>query len=139
IYYSELLNLFEFEGALAHLQDDADILVRAQGPAVVNSPVLSDINWLFGAIQQQFKGLVAASSSAKSAHALMLAEQIPVHLTGIAPGSFYAGFKLDSRKGDTQQDLLEAAHEEDIVEEAREALTGLTIVPEMVTGLALSR
>lgn len=62
-YYDKLRELYRLEGALALLQETADIVVRAQGPAVVSNPALGDINWLFGSVQQQFKSLVAGSGT----------------------------------------------------------------------------
>lgn len=131
-YYAKLQQLYLEEGALAALQEDADILVRAQGPAVLRDPVLTDINWLFSSVQQQFKGLVAASFFGKTARPEILAEQLPVCLTGIAPGSFYAGFRIGSRSTPDEHDLAGVATHNEIVGEAKEALTGLTIVPGLV-------
>lgn len=132
-YYDQLADLYRSEGALSALQDGADIVVRAQGPAVVGNPLLIDINWLFGSVQQQFKGLVTASFSAKTKDATALASQIPVVLTGIAPGSFFAGFKIASGGPEVSVDLLGEETKELIIENARLALDKLTIIPDFVT------
>lgn len=138
-YYAKLQELFRSEGALAALQDEADILVRAQGPAVVGKPILADINWLFASVQQQFKGLVAASFAGKTLQTSLLAEQIPVFLTGIAPGSFYAGFRLDNLRGHDDEDMLGNASHDEVMKDARSALESLTIVPDFVTDVDIDQ
>ena len=132
-YYEKLRQLYLTEGALAEIQDHSDIVVRAQGPAVVSSPLLVDVNWLFSNVQQQFKGLVTASFSGKAQNADILAARIPVLLTGIAPGSFYAGFRIQPTDDGVPDDFFGEESKEEVMSNARTALDSLTIVPEYVT------
>lgn len=136
-YYAKLKDLFMVEGPLAALQDDADIVVRAEGPAVVNKPPLADVNWLFANVQTQFKGLVAAAFATKTADAMSLASKVPIVLTGIAPGSFYAGFKLDTSDDGFNAPLLGAESHEEAIQSARGALENLVVVPGFVLDTAI--
>lgn len=131
LYYRKLEDLYQSEGALAILQEKADILVRAQGPAVVGNPALGDINWLFSSVQQQFKGLVTASFSGVT-DATLLASHIPVLLTGIAPGSFFAGFRIHTTV-DHGADFFGDESNEQALDGARSAINNMTIVPNYVT------
>ena len=133
IYYERLSDLYRTEGPLSALQDTADIVVRAQGPAMVGDPMLIDINWLFSSVHQQFKGLVAASFNERTTDAAKLAAHIPVVLTGIAPGSFFAGFRVTSENAAGPTDMWGQESKESIVQGAREALDSLTFVPKFVT------
>lgn len=131
--YQELHNLYTAEAPLASLQDDADIIIRANGPAMTASPYLNGINWLFDEAQKQLKNLVVAAISPTSIHATEIAKNIPVMLTGTAPGSFYAGFKIqaDLPSGPIGKtlDLLDPKYKGEALKSAKAAILKLTEVP----------
>jgi hypothetical protein len=96
-YWQLLEKLYAEDLPFAHLLDTSDILLHAEGPAASDVlPTLHAVNWLCQTAEKQLKLLAKATFDLSDVDANRLANKIDLRLTGLAPGSVYAGFRLQA-------------------------------------------
>jgi hypothetical protein len=99
-FYSKLSELYSENYPLAHIMDTSDIVLHAEGPAASDtSPALHAFNWLTTLAEKQLIALATATFQLSETSAKKLVKQIDLRITGFAPGSLYAGFKLHEPVG----------------------------------------
>lgn len=135
-YFRLLERLYEEEYPLARLIGSSDLIVHAEGPAAEERlPQLSIVSWLFGGIDKQIRML------AKSVLDLSLDDEkgalkaLDIRLTGMAPGSIYAGFAINRLR---PTPLLGTEEEEAAIQSVRDVVTSLALVPEYVMANTVS-
>lgn len=135
-YFSLLKKLYEEEYPLAKVISSSDLIVHAEGPAAEESlPQLSIVSWLFSGVDKQIRSL------AKSVLHLSLDDErgalksLDVRLTGMAPGSIYAGFAVNRLR---PTPLLGTDEEETAISSVRDVVTSLAMVPEYVLDSTVS-
>jgi hypothetical protein len=128
-YLSLLSALYEEEYQLAKISATSDIVIHAEGPSTVDFPVLSLVSALFLDIGKQFRTL------AKSVLPLSLDDirgamkKLDIRLTGLAPGSIYAGFAINNPP---PLPLLATEEEDSAVAAVKDVITKLAIVPKYI-------
>jgi hypothetical protein len=96
-FYVKLSELYSENYPLARIMDTSDIVLHAEGPAASDaSPALHAFNWLTALAEKQLKALATATFELSEESAKKLVKQIDLRITGFAPGSLYAGFKLQA-------------------------------------------
>lgn len=135
-YFALLQKLYEEEYPLARLIGTSDLIFHAEGPAAEETlPQLSVVSWLFNGVDKQIKTL------AKSVLHLSLNDErgalkaLDIRLTGMAPGSIYAGFAINRLRPSL---LLGTDEEETAIESVRDVVTSLALIPEYVTDNSVS-
>lgn len=94
-YWQLLEKLYTEDLPFARLLDTSDILLHAEGPDACDVlPTLHAVNWLCQTAEKQLKLLAKATFDLSDADASRLSKNIDLRLTGLAPGSIYAGFRL---------------------------------------------
>lgn len=135
-YFSLLRKLYEEEYPLAKLIGSSDLIVHAEGPAAQEElPQLSIVSWLFSGVDKQIRAL------AKSVLHLSLDDErgalksLDIRLTGMAPGSIYAGFCINRMRSTP---LLGTDEEEAAIVSVRDVVTSLSMIPEYVLESSVS-
>lgn len=118
---------------LAGLMDRSDLLFHAEGPGARHHAAFSNaVAWLCEEVARRIRQL-AISSLGLSGKAADAAEQdLRVLLNGMAPGSLWAGFSVDSAQrmaGPAQLDLRDAAP---AIETMRAVVRTLPMVPRFI-------
>lgn len=128
-YIAKLDELYAEGYALARLRDDADLLVHAEGPAAADhSPRLDVVTWLFSGIGKHLRALAQAVLEATDLPPAVARKQIDLRLSGMAPGSLWAGFKMQLPEAPLLGDDERAA-----VDIVRRAVRALPTVARHVT------
>lgn len=127
--YLGLLNtLYGEDFQLARVLDTSDLVIHAEGPALRDAlPSLRAATWLCGVADRQLRHLIMATMDLAEQKKRVMARNINLRLTGLAPGSLYAGFKLQA----PPDDLFSNEDTASFVM-AREALQVLPSVPEFI-------
>lgn len=135
-YFDLLRRLYEEEYPLAKLSVSSDLIVHAEGPSADEElPQLSIVSWLFSGVDKQIKAL------AKSVLHLSLEDErgalkaLDIRLTGMAPGSIYAGFAVNRLR---PSPLLGTEEEEAAIASVRDVVTSLAVIPEYVLENSIS-
>lgn len=128
--YRELLERLYTENLpLANLLDTSDILLHAEGPATSgHTPSLHAFNWLCQTAEKQMRLLAKTTFDLSEGDARRLANKVDLRLTGMAPGSIYAGFKIQH----TETAPLIEGSDEAIFKIIKETITQLPIIPEFI-------
>lgn len=133
-HLSLLDQLYSEDYPLARLLDTSDLLIQAEGPGLRdNLPWLRAAAWLCDVADKQLRHLVLATMDLAENIKHGLAKHINLRLTGLAPGSLYAGFKLMP----AEDDLLSGA-EDPAFALALSALQTLPQVPQFIGDEILS-
>ena len=123
--------LYSEEFPLAKLLDESELIAHAEGPGLVNvNPRLDIVTWLCNGIQSQTRSLTASALSLGLRSRAV--QSVQFRLTGLAPGSLFAGFAIaDDWPMTTVTDMATAEGDEqqDIAKIARESIVNLTRVP----------
>lgn len=131
-YYFELLNrLYDEEYPLAKLMEASDFVIHAEGPAASEQiPHLNIVNWLFSNVEKQIKQMAKSvlSLSINDINGAMKA--LDIRLTGMAPGSIYAGFSINPPQ---PMPLFGTAEEEQAISSIKDTITSLIDLPRFVT------
>jgi hypothetical protein len=135
-YFSLLKKLYEEEYPLAKLVGSSDLIIHAEGPAAEELlPQLSIVSWLFSGVDKQIRAL------AKSVLHLSLDDErgalksLDIRLTGMAPGSIYAGFAINRLR---PTPLLGTDEEETAINSVRDVVTSLALIPDFVLESSVS-
>lgn len=131
-YMHQLVRLYREDMALAGLLDSSDLLLHAEGPgASENSPRLSAVNWLCSGAEKHIKHLLAAMLPMAGNLSRLASKDLDLRLTGLAPGSLYAGFALaGTDAGSASASLL--PDDVAMLDWLRKALHALPVVPQFV-------
>lgn len=126
-YLGLLDDLYGEDYQLARLMDLSDLLVHAEGPDLREPmPALRATTWLCETSNKHLRNLAASTMELVTRTPVnILKRQINLRLTGIAPGSLYAGFRL-LPSGDAG---LLANAQDPVFEAARHAVRQLASVP----------
>ena len=134
-YTSLLAEMYSESLPLAHLLDSSDLILHAEGPAARHHAAGSSaVAWLCGEAEKRIRqlGMAALKLTGATAHA---AEQdLRVLLNGLAPGSLYLGFSVDSaqRMASSQESLALSNHAHSELDTIRDAVRVLPLVPQFV-------
>lgn len=127
-YLGLLDALYGEDFQLARVLDTSDLVVHAEGPALRDAlPSLRAATWLCGVADRQLRNLIMATMDLAEHTRRVLSRNINLRLTGLAPGSLYAGFKLQA----PPDDLFDGADDAGF-QMAREALQALPSVPQFI-------
>jgi hypothetical protein len=89
--------LYEDSMPLAGLMDKSDILFHAEGPGARHHAAFSNaVAWLCEEVERRLRQLAMASTGLVGAQADAAEHDLRVLLNGMAPGSLWAGFSVDS-------------------------------------------
>lgn len=91
-YYQMLEELFERDLRLAHLRDNSDLLLRAEGDAFDHDPRLQVVTNIFSNVTNQVTGLTKAIIGIRK-EGKVKPSLVDLGLSGIAKGSLYFGLK----------------------------------------------
>ncbi|QFY42961.1 hypothetical protein F6R98_10335 [Candidatus Methylospira mobilis] len=128
-YYKLLDQLYAEEYPLARLLENSDLVFHAEGPDTKGYlPSIHAINWLVGGAEKQLRLLAKAIFDLTESSANHLAKNLDIRLTGFAPGSIYAGVKLQPGDGDVFFD----GDQEPVFVTVRSAIRQLSIIPGFV-------
>lgn len=131
-YMQRLVDFYRENISLARLLDSSDLLLHAEGPgAADHSPSLNAVNWLCSGAEQQIRHLMGAMLPMALKDVRAATRDLDLRLTGLAPGSLYAGFSLE---GLDRSGMLSATPQDDIetVDRLRQSLHALPVVPHFV-------
>lgn len=132
-YMQALAKFYRQDLALARLLDSSDLLVHAEGPGAASSkPRLNAVNWLCGTVERRVRGLVEALLPMAQRTSRLASQNLDLRLTGLAPGSLYLGFSLDSVGLASGQQEVDASAEADTLQWLRSSVHALPVVPQFV-------
>jgi hypothetical protein len=91
--------LYEDNMPLAGLMDKSDILFHAEGPGAQHHAAFSNaVAWLCEEVERRLRQLAVASLGLVGRAADAAEQDLRVLLNGMAPGSLWAGFSVDSKQ-----------------------------------------
>jgi hypothetical protein len=130
-YFDMLNQLYAEEFPLAQLLDSSDLLVHAEGPGATDHlPRLDVITWLCETIGRNLRALVHATAGLTTLTDSALRKQLDLRLTGLAPGSLYAGFNLSVVGAD---DMIPMPKDDLAIQAVRQTLRALPMVSRYLT------
>lgn len=134
-YFKLLDRLYTEDYPLSRLLDSSDLVFHAEGPAAKDAmPTLHAVNWLIGSAEKQVRALARALFDlTMPIMARKIAQGIDLRMTGFAPGSIYAGLRLEP----DFPDLLGDPELEPVFMAVRESIRRLPIIPGFVGNEAL--
>lgn len=95
MWYRRLDELYSQSYALGQLLDNSDIVFHAEGPGAAQGlPWLSALNKILGNAEKSLRALSATALDLLGTDGKRLSKEIDLRLTGLAPGSLYAGIKF---------------------------------------------
>ncbi|MCC7247383.1 MAG: hypothetical protein IT473_02045 [Lysobacter sp.] len=130
-----LLDVINCSLPLARIMDTSDLVLHAEGPSVKDaSPKLNAFNWLTSTAERTIRRMSGNLFDLSSRDAKHLSRALDLRLTGIARGSIYAGFSIETPAPD-----LIAPEDEPIILSVREALRQLPEVSQFIQNEHISR
>lgn len=121
---------------LAQLRDTSDIILHAEGPTARHYAAGSSlVAWLCHEAEKRLRDLGMAALKTSASAAAAASKDLRILLNGLAPGSLYLGFSVDSaqRMAESQKSLLDFDGNIDTpLDEIRDALRTLPLVHEFV-------
>lgn len=130
-YFKLLDRLYSEEYPLVRLLSSSDLVVHAEGPATVSQiPNLNIVNWLFSNIEKQMRQMAKSVLSLSINDIKGAMKELDIRLTGMAPGSIYAGFAINPPK---PMPLFGTAEEEQAINSIKDTITSLIDLPRFVT------
>ena len=138
--YRQLLREIYSESLpLADLHDRSDIIMRAEGPAAQHHASSSSmVAWLCSEAQKRFSELGVASLHLVGETAKQVQNNLRVLLNGVAPGSLYLGFSVDTTDESTRALDFLLPEKENALGLIRGALGLLPLIPEFVGNESVS-
>lgn len=104
--YKLLDEIYSHDLPLAHARDNSDLLLHVEGKAVIESPRISFVSFLFNSVKAQVRDLSKAVAGIRD-EVRVTSRDIDLGLGGLAPGSLYIGFNVPEPSAlDGQQNLL---------------------------------
>jgi hypothetical protein len=130
-YQNKITQLYNEELELARLFDDSDLIVHANGTAIQNHrAALGAVTSLFANVEKQVKRLAQSVLHLGVADAKKAMSMLDIRLTGIAPGSIYAGFLIEPP---SPSKLLGTDEQNAMMLNIKAATLSITNVPQCVT------
>lgn len=130
MYMSMLIDLYNNEYQLARLVDTSDLIVHAEGPAAVdNAPNAGVVKWLIQNVNDNMRKLFQGALHLTAPQM----KEFNLKLTGIAPGSIYAGFAIE---GGSRSDLF--LPNQSVTSEAKAVLQSFLTIPQFVANSQLN-
>lgn len=127
-YFRLLDDLYGQDYQLGRLLDTSDLITHAEGTSLEDAlPALRATTWLCETTNKHLRRLVVATMDLSHPARRALERAIDLRLTGFAPGSLYAGFKLMP----SGPDLL-CAYQDPVYLDGRAALVHLPDVPRYI-------
>lgn len=124
--------LYEDEFELAKLLDDSDIVLHAEGTSTQSkNPRLDIVTWLLDKANQEFNSLIKNTFALEGES---YRDNVNFELTGLAPGSIYAGFKLI----DASQPNFDGFGFDQVLSEIRSNISAVVNVPEYINETGVS-
>ena len=133
-YQRKLQEVYSEELPLAILRDTSDIILHVEGPAARHHAAGSGmVAWLCGEAEKRIRQLGMSAIKTNGSSAESAESDLRVLLNGLAPGSLYLGFSVDSaqRMAVQQQDAL-ALPDGDVMASIRGAVRTLLLVQQFV-------
>lgn len=134
-YRSLLAEMYSDGLPLAQLQDTSDLILHAEGPSARHHAAgTGAVAWLCQEAEKRIKQLGLAALKVSGAHAKDVERDLQVLLNGLAPGSLYLGFSIDSVKSRNSQAVGHGyLHEDDSeLDTIRSVVNMLPTVPQFV-------
>lgn len=123
-----LLDVIHTSLPLAKIMDESDLVLHAEGPSVKDaSPKLAAFNWLTTTAERAIRKMSGNIFDLSSRDAKTLSNALDLRLTGLARGSLYAGFSIESPEAD-----LINPEDEPVIRSVREAVRRLPEVSEFI-------
>jgi hypothetical protein len=95
-YQKQILELYRSEFELAKLLDTSDMVVHVNGPSIYHDQAdLGTVTHLFSNVDKQIRRLAQSVLRLAIDDQKKAMSMLDVRLTGIAPGSLYAGFSIE--------------------------------------------
>ncbi len=128
-YLALLDELYSEDFQLGRLMDTSDLIIHAEGPSVTELATdTRAASWLMKTADRQFRRLVISTMNLSDHERRRIAKHVNLQLTGFAPGSLYAGFRLEAPEDD-----LFPGGEDAAWKIARSVLRKLSVIPEFIT------
>lgn len=134
-YQRKLQEVYSEELPLAILRDTSDVILHVEGPAARHHAAGSGmVAWLCGEVEKRIRQLGMSAIKTNGRTAECAESDLRVLLNGLAPGSLYLGFSVDSaqRMASNQQALSLHRGETDTMDAIREAVRTLPLVQQFV-------
>ncbi len=136
VYQKKLQQVYSEDLPLAMLRDSSDIILHAEGPAARHHAAgTSAVAWLCQEAERRIRQLGMAALKLGQSSLNAAEKDLRVLLNGLAPGSLYLGFSVDSaiRMAATQDDLaIENTGEMMVITTIRDTVRSLPRVPTFV-------
>lgn len=127
-YLAKLDELYAEDFQVARLLDESDLILHAEGPAVSQQmPDLRATTWLYETADRQLRELSVAPMMLPDKESRAIRNKIDLRMTGMAPGSIRAGFKLMPPADDLFDGESEA-----VTLAIRERMNRLTWLPDYI-------
>ena len=131
-YVQRLFEFYRENLGIARLLDSSDLLLHAEGPgAADHSPSLSAVNWLCTGAEKHIKHLLSAMLPMSTKDGRAATRELDLRLTGLAPGSLYAGFALEGLSRTPNESVLSDSDKETVLR-LRQSIHALPVVPQFV-------
>lgn len=136
-YQSALATLYGGDLPLASLGDTSDVIFRAEGPSARHHAAVSSVvGWLCEEAERRLRQLSVAALHLVDSAGEAAARDIRILMNGIAPGSLYIGFSVDSASRAAGEaagvtDLASTSMDE-VLTRARSAIGNLVLVPRFI-------
>lgn len=132
--YMQLLNaLYENDYAIAELYKDADIVMHLDGPAAKSiSPSVDVLNWLLSSVNKPLTNMIRSKLQVTQDS---FKKSLDIQLTGLAPGSILAGFKV-AEKPFHDHELIQHDYEPLFIAQA--SIASIASVPQVITDSDIS-
>lgn len=132
-YQALLAELYSESMPLAGLMDTSDLLFHAEGPGAQHHAAFSHaVAWLCEEVERRVKQLATASLKLVGHAADSAEHDLRVLLNGMAPGSLWAGFSVDSAQRMASNRELPLVDVAPALETVRAAVRTLPIVPRFI-------
>lgn len=132
-YRSLLSELYVDSMPLAGLMDKSDLIFHAEGPGAQHHAAFSNaVAWLCEEVERRVKQLAMASLGLMGKAADAAEHDLRVLLNGMAPGSLWAGFSIDSAHRMASSEPLPLIDAAPALEAVRAAVRSLPIVSQFI-------
>jgi hypothetical protein len=129
-YREKIHQIYSEELELARLLDTSDFIVHANGAAIQHhKAALGVVAHLFANVEKQVKRMAQSVMQTGLSDTKQAMKMLDVRLTGIAPGSLYAGFVIEPP---TPSQLLGTDEQNAFMATIKEATLSITNVPSCV-------
>lgn len=139
-YQSKLAEVYGDNLPLAQLMDNSDLILHAEGPAARHHAAGSGaVAWLCSEAEKRIRqlGVVALKVTGESIQAVE--KDLRILLNGLAPGSLYLGFSIDSaQRMAGNQAALDLNDWMPALDTVRDAVRALPSVPQFIGDEAVS-